>query len=204
MILFEPSKSRRFSVRIELRAHDSPAWVSTWLAALPTIASLRETGYRRDGVQNSVDRSLAECVEAEVGVALSVTEKIDRWSKSGEGDRMDSGQLLMTTTTTPTKAIRAHSNSLSPQRLNRLCTGELLPNSPNRSKADACQRTAEFPFIWSCGNRGSRDSAQVALCERVGKSKRLGISEMCRAVSNEFRRTTWTIKPSQQYPLLSP
>ena len=70
MILFEPSKSRRFSVRIELQAHDSPAWVSTWLAALPTIASLRETGYRRDGVQNSVDRSLAECVEAEVGVAL--------------------------------------------------------------------------------------------------------------------------------------
>ena len=129
MILFEPSKSRRFSVRIELRAHDSPASVSTWLAALPTIASLRETGYRRDGVQNSVDRSLAECVEAEVGVALSVTEKIDRWSKSGEGDRMDSGQLLMTTTTTPTKAIRAHSNSLSPQRLNRSCTGELLPNS---------------------------------------------------------------------------
>jgi hypothetical protein len=174
MILFEPSKSRRFSVRIELRAHDSPAWVSTWLAALPTIASLRETGYRRDGVQNAVDRSLAECVEAEVGVALSVTEKIDRWSKSGEGDRMDSDQLLMTTTTTPTKAIRAHSNSLSPQRLNRLCTGELLPNSPNRSKADACQRTAEFPFIWSCGNRGSRDSAQVALCEREGKSTRLG------------------------------
>lgn len=129
MILFEPSKSRRFSVRIELQAHDSPAWVSTWLAALPTIASLRETGYSRDGVQNSVDRSLAECVEAEVGVALSVTEKIDRWSKSGEGDRMDSDQLLMTTTTTPTKAIRAHSNSLSPQRLNRLCTGELLPNS---------------------------------------------------------------------------
>jgi len=35
-------------------------------------------------VQNSVDRSLAECVEAEVGVALSMTEKIDRWSKSEE------------------------------------------------------------------------------------------------------------------------
>jgi len=84
MILFEPSKSRRFSVRIELRAHDSPAWVSTWLAASPTIASLRETGYRRDGVQNSVDRSLAECVEAEVGVALSVTEEIDVWRKSGQ------------------------------------------------------------------------------------------------------------------------
>jgi hypothetical protein len=48
---------------------------------------------------------------------------------SSRNDRMDSDQLLMTTTITPTKAIRAHSNSLSPQRLNRLCTGELLPNS---------------------------------------------------------------------------
>jgi hypothetical protein len=54
----------------------------------------------------------------------------DLRSTSGEGDRMDSGQLLMTTTTTPTKAIRIHINSLSPQRLNRLCTGELLPTSP--------------------------------------------------------------------------
>jgi hypothetical protein len=58
--------------------------VSTWLAASPTIASIRENGYRRDGVKNSVDRSLPECVEAEVGVALSVTEEIDVWRKSGQ------------------------------------------------------------------------------------------------------------------------
>jgi hypothetical protein len=60
---------------------------------------------------------------------------------------MDSDQLLMTTTTTPTRAIRIHINSLSPQRLNRLCMGELLPTSSTLSKANACQRTAEFPFV---------------------------------------------------------
>ena len=92
---------------------------------------------------------------------------------------MDSDQLLMTTTTTPTKAIRIHINSLSPQRLNRLCTGELLPTSSMMSKADACQRTAEFPFVYSCSDRGSRDSAQAALCGRVGKSKRADRSMKC-------------------------
>ncbi len=35
-------------------------------------------------MQNSIDRSLPECVEAEVGVALSLTDEIDLWSKSGE------------------------------------------------------------------------------------------------------------------------
>jgi hypothetical protein len=41
----------------------------------------------------------------------------------------ESGQLLITATIAPTRAIRANSTSLSPQRLNRVRTSDLLVNT---------------------------------------------------------------------------
>jgi hypothetical protein len=88
---------------------------------------------------------------------------------------MRADQLLIAITIAPTTAIRAHNNSLSPQRFNRLrMTGppSILRLSKEAARQMPAWESCFFRFFWECEEAGSSDSAQVALSENVlGQSR---------------------------------
>lgn len=85
------------------------------------------------------------------------------------GRFLHSDQLVIANTIAPTTAIRAHSNSLSPQRFNRLRMSE--PPSIITHQKEAARQMPEwessyFRFFGECKEAESSDSAQVALSEK--------------------------------------
>ena len=83
---------------------------------------------------------------------------------------MRADQLLIAITIAPTTAIRAHNNSLSPQRFNRLRMSEppsIITHHKEAARQMPAWESCFFRFFWECEKAGSSDSAQVALSENV-------------------------------------
>jgi hypothetical protein len=82
---------------------------------------------------------------------------------------MRTDQLLIAKTIAPTTAIRAHNNSLSPKRFNRLrMTGppSIITLSKEAARQMPVWEIGIFRFFWEWEEAGSSDSAQVALSEK--------------------------------------
>ena len=90
------------------------------------------------------------CIAVRRSITRGRFRTCEKCEWTGEPGRGASGQLLITTTTAPTRAIRTHNNSLSPQRLNRVRTSDLLfeySSYKERGKADACMIISDFPVF---------------------------------------------------------
>src|SRR5262249_57854865 len=85
---------------------------------------------------------------------------VNGWGKrkAWEGLAEPAGQLLMMTTIAPTRAIRTNNNSLSPKRLNRVRTADLLLIMPlNPKRQSRCPYDNElFSAFFGAGGRKDR------------------------------------------------